>query len=148
MTEIDGSKTPELIPDHVVWRMTFNRLAEIRRRGEEADLADLLPLSKADLAIVYLEATKQRARDESCRERYQAKQQELRETPASPDATMIALDDLIIDCRTRDLDASDRVMDALSEEGRQILSAYTERCRRSTSSVVPNRELKTFRLPR
>jgi hypothetical protein len=148
MTEIDGGKNPELIPDHLIWRTTFVRLAEIRRRGEEADLADLLPLSKADLATLYTEVMKQRGRDEDCEARYRAKEAVLKteRTPAS--AAEAALDEILIDCRTQVLDAADRVLDAVSDEGRQILLDYHESHRRSTSVLVPQSQLKNFRLPR
>jgi hypothetical protein len=148
MTEIDGSKTPELIPDHVVWRDTLNFLAEIRRRGEEADIVDLIPLGKADFDVVHKEAGRQRERDESCQTRYRARETELAQARAASDAVAAALDDVLIECRTQNLEAGDRVMDGLSAEGRQILGTYLERRRRSTSALVPQRELKNFRLPR
>lgn len=148
MTEIEGSKTPELIPDHAIWRMVFLRLTEIRRRGEEADLAAVIPLDKADLAALYVEAMKQPARDEDCRKRYTARQQALIEASTPPSAIAQALDELTIECRSHDLDAADRVMDGLSGEGRRILSQYIESRRHSMSLLVPDRELKTYRLPR
>lgn len=148
MTEIEGSKTPELIPDHAIWRMVFLRLTEIRRRGEEADLAVLIPLGKADLATLYVEAMKQPTREEECRARYKARQQELAQANTSPAAAAQALDDLTIDCRAQDLDAADRVLDAVSDEGRRILTEYIESRRHSMSMLVPDRELRTYRLPR
>jgi hypothetical protein len=148
MTEIAGSRNPELIPDHAIWRMVFLRLTEIRRRGEEADLAVLLPLNKGDLAALYVEAMKQLTRDEDCRGRYKARQEALTQAKASPTAITQALDDLTIQCRSEDLDAADRVMDAVSDEGRRILSEYIESRRHSMSMLVPDRELKTYRLPR
>ncbi len=148
MTEIEGSRTPELIPDHAIWRMVFLRLTEIRRRGEEADLTVLIPLGKTDLAILYAEAMKQLTRDEDCRNRYKARQQELTQANTSSSAIAQALDDLTIECRSQDLDAADRVMDAVSDEGRRILTQYVESRRHSMSMLVPDRELKTYRLPR
>jgi hypothetical protein len=148
MTEIEGSKNPELIPDHAIWRMVFLRLTEIRRRGEEADLADLLPLDKPDLAALYVEAMKQLTRDEACAARYKAKQQALAQAGRSLSSMWQALDELTIECRTQDLDAADRVMDAISDEGRRILSQYIEARRHSMSMLVPDRELRTYRLPR
>ena len=148
MTEIDGAKNPELIPDHLIWHMTFNRLAEIRRRGEEADLADLLPLSKEDLAALYVEAMNQRGRDESCEKRYRTMEAELARAKASTETADTALDDVLIGCRSLVLEAADRVLDQMSEDGRRLLENYHERRRRSASALVSNRELKNFRLPR
>jgi hypothetical protein len=148
MTEIDGGKNPELIPDHLIWRTTFVRLAEIRRRGEEADLTDLLPLSKADLATVYTEVMKQRGRDEGCEARYRAREAVLKSERASASAADAALDEILIECRTEVLDAADRVLDAVSDEGRQVLLDYHESHRRSTSVLVPQSQLRNFRLPR
>ena len=148
MTEIEGSRNPELIPDHAIWRMVFLRLTEIRRRGEEADLAVLIPLEKQDLAALYVEAMKQLTRDEDCRSRYKARQEALTLAKTPPAAIAQALDDLTIECRSHDLDAADRVMDALSDEGRRILADYIESRRHSMSMLVPDRELKTYRLPR
>jgi hypothetical protein len=148
MTEIVGSRNPELIPDHAIWRMVFLRLTEIRRRGEEADLAVLLPLGKDDLAALYVEAMKQPTRDADCLSRHKVRQQALTEARASPTTVAQALDEVAIECRTQDLDAADRVVDAVSEEGRRILSQYIESRRHSMSMLVPDRELKTYRLPR
>lgn len=148
MTEFDGSKTPELIPDHVVWRGALNFLGELRRSGDEEGIADLIPLSKADFEIVYREALVQRTRDETCQKKYRAREAALAEQRVSADAAAAALDELLIECRTADLDAGDRVLDALSVEGRQIFTTYLERRRRSVTVLVPNREVKNFRLPR
>ena len=148
MTEIDGSRNPELIPDHAIWRLVFLKLTEIRRRGEEGDLVYLLPLNKADLAALFVEAMKQPERDEACSTRHKALQQEQSQAGASAAAMWQALDELAISCRTQDLDAGDRVMDGLSDDGRRILGDYIEARRRSMSMLVPDRELKTYRLPR
>jgi hypothetical protein len=148
MTEIDGEKTPELIPDHVVWRGALNFLGELRRNGDEAGISDLIPLSKSDFEIVYREALTQRTRDEACQKKYRAREKALADAHASAEASASALDDVLIECRTMDLDAGDRVLDALSPEGRQVFTTYLERRRRSMSVLVPDREVKNFRLPR
>jgi hypothetical protein len=147
-TEIEGSAHPELIPDHAVWRSAFLRLSETRRMRGEAELAYDLPLAKADAGVLYAEAVLEPQRDAACASRYRARQEALRQESAPPKAAARALDDITIDCRAKDLDAADRVLDAMSEEGRQILTAWLEKSRRSMTMLVPEHELATYRLPR
>jgi len=147
-TEIAGSEHPELIPDHALWRSTFHRLAETRRIRGEAELAYDLPLAKADAEVLYAEAVLEPQRDAACESRYRAKQEALRQEKAAPREAARALDDITIDCRAKDLDAADRVLDAVSEEGRQILAAWLEKHRKSMTIFVPEHELATYRLPR
>lgn len=148
MTEFDGEKDPASIPDHIVWRGTFLFFADIRQKGDEAIVVDLLRLGKADYEVLYKEAAKQQSRDEACEARYRRREAELIEKKALGDGADASLDEIMIDCRTQVLDAGDRVLDELSAEGRQALLAYLEHRRRSTSVLVPARDLKSFRLPR
>ena len=61
---------------------------------------------------------------------------------------MAARDEITIQCRTRDLDAADRVLDAISDGGRRILTDWIEKRRRTIVAFVPEQEIETFRLPR
>lgn len=146
--KIEGSEHPEQIPDHWVWRAAFLKLATFKQEGQEASLESVLPLSEADAKVIYKEASLQLRRDDECLRAIQAKQTELSESRASPDASQRALDELTIECRVKDLDAADRVLDALSEEGRTSLQAWLERKRRGMTAFVPSRDRETFRLPR
>jgi hypothetical protein len=145
---IDGNETPERIPDHIVWRNNFLRLSEIKKLGAEADLAYDLPLSKPDADVFYKEAVLQPQRDADCHKRMVTKREELGQQNASTQAASQALTEITIDCRTKDLDAADRVMDALTEEGRTILSVWIEKRRRTVVAFVAESDLETFKLPR
>jgi hypothetical protein len=145
---IDGSEWPDLIPDHCVWRNNFLRLSEIKKQGGEADVAYDLPLSKADADALYKEAALQPQRDAECDKRMIGRREELRQQNATPETTARALDAITIDCRTKDLDAADRVMDALTDEGRTTLAAWIEKRRRAIVAFVAEGEMETFKLPR
>lgn len=146
--KIEGSEHPEQIPDHWVWRAAFLRLATLQQAGQEADLDSVLPLSPSDAKAVYKEAALQSRRDADCLRAIQSKQDELRAQQASAAVIQQALDELTIECRVKDLDAADRVLDALSEEGRVAMQSWLESGRRTTTAYVPIRDKNLFKLPR
>jgi len=148
VVRIDGSETPEKIPDHTVWKSNFVRLSEIKKAGGEKDLAWDLPLSQADADALYKEAALQPQRDQECQAHVTARLTELRESGAAPDALARALTEVEIECRSKDLDAADRVMDGLSPEGRTTLAAWIEKGRRTIVMFVPSQDMATYRLPR
>jgi hypothetical protein len=145
---INGGEHPERIPDHWVWRSVFLKLAEIAKAGAQGDLSRALPLSAGDAQVLYREAGLQARRDDDCAREIQSRQEELRERRVPPEEATRAIDDVTIGCRTRDLDAGDRVVDELSEEGRIVLQAWLDQQRRGMTVFVPERQIRVFRLPR
>lgn len=148
MIKIEGSEHPEQIPDHWVWRSALLKLAEINKTEPESYLDSQLPLSQADARSLFKEADVQPRRDAACAQAIQRKQNELHEQKASPAVVARGLNDVTLDCRTKDLDAADRVLDGLSEGGRQTVLAWIERLRRSTTVFVPVGDADIFKLPR
>lgn len=146
--KIEGSEHPEQIPDHWVWRSGLLKLAEINKGGPESYLEQQLPLSPMDARALFKEADLQPRRDAQCAAAIQSRQRELREQNASPAALARGMNEVTLDCRTKDLDAADRVLDALSEDGRQAVLSWVERLRRSTTVFVPAGDAEIFRLPR
>lgn len=145
---IVGHDHPERIPDHWLWRSVFLKLSEISRSGQRGDLAHALPLSAADAQVLYMEAGQQGRRDDDCDRALQLRRDELKEQRLSPEVEARALDDVTIGCRTRDLDAAERVLDAISEEGRVVLQAWLDEQRRGMTILVPERDVRVFKLPR
>jgi hypothetical protein len=148
MVVIDGREHPERIPDHWLWRSAFLKLAEIAKAGVQGDLSRALSLSAADAEGLYREAGLQARRDDDCAAAMQARKDELQEQRVPPEEAARAIDDVTIGCRVRDLDAADRVVDGLSEEGRIALQEWLDQQRRGMTVFVPEREVGLFRLPR
>lgn len=148
VVKIDGETHPERIPDHWVWRAAFRFLTEIQRTNQQADISLGLPLSAADAAVLYREAAAQASRDATCQARVDTKKQAMEAEHAKPDAIGDAIRSLLVECNAAVLDAADRVVDALSEEGRVACHVWLERRRRSTTLLVPESDLKVYALPR
>lgn len=144
---IDGNEHPERIPDHWLWRATFLRVQTLKQQGDAHPLADLT-LSATDANALFREAALQPGRDEECRERLRTSDAELRERKETAAAIRRAYHDITIDCRTKDLDAADRVLDTLSPEGRALVEAWLDRRRRSIVAFVPEQDIEMFKLPR
>lgn len=146
--KIEGSEHPEQIPDHWVWRASFLMFATLAQAGQEKDLDSVLTLSPDDSKVLYKEAGLQARRDADCLRAIQSRQDELRAQRASPAVIQTALDEVTIECRTKDLEAGDRVLDALTEDGRAAVLQWLERRRRNMIALVPVRDRDLFKLPR
>jgi hypothetical protein len=145
---IHGRDHPERIPDHWLWRTVFLKLSEISRSGARGDLAHVLPLSAADAQVLYMEAGQQARRDDDCERAIVMRKDELKEQGVSKEVEARAIDDVTIACRVKDLDAAERVLDGISDDGRLLLQAWLDEQRRGITVFVPKHEIKVFRLPR
>jgi hypothetical protein len=143
---IDGSVTPEAIPDHWVWRDAFYFL-EMAKRRDLGFVFERLALSGRELAIVVAEAAAQPARDEACGKRIEAHREALVAQGASGEALTRAFVDDTLECRQRDLEARDRVLRALGSDGQFQLRMWIEEHRRTLKVTVPADELELFRRP-
>jgi len=143
---IDGSKTPEQIPDYLLWEMGFRELSELKSRNMDIALATLV-LSQRDHDFVFAAADAQRARDGAC----SAEQRNAR-AALGPDAKPAALDralkEVVLRCRWRNLDARDELFSSLTDEGRAALTAWSENVRRTIKSYLSKSDLDFYRQPR
>lgn len=146
MVVIDGSKNPSDIPEHAYWRHCFHKLAHAKRLNAD-DYVETIGLSKEDADTVLTVANRQAARDDECARRIDARQSELRAQSAKPEALSQAFQDVTLDCRYRDLEARDRLLDSLSPEGRVNLRAWAEGIRRGMTVYCPANDLEQFKRP-
>jgi Spy/CpxP family protein refolding chaperone len=143
--EIDGGKTPELIPEYLLWEHGFGGLAIIKERQMTPAL-ESLALSAEDAARVFGEAAAQADRERRRSERERARRTAL--AAAKPSDLAAALRDVILDYRWDVLNARDRLLDSLTPEGRTELLRWMSERRTHITAYVPKGELDFFRQPR
>lgn len=142
---IDGSASPEALPDWLVWQNAFSTLALAELQPA---IRDILALDVAEGELIEREARLQRERDFACIERLERIQHRLEGTGAVLDATHPEVRGNILRCRQETLDAADRVLAGLSDNGRSSVEMWLRRVRGGIGALVPEDDLQFFRLPR
>ena len=145
--EIDGAKTPEQIPEHVMWSTGFETIALLTAKGmtDAGPLADLT-LSPGDRELLLAEVARYKQRREACHSRG-ARIAEALEGRAIEkiDAAMKAN---TLECRIALLESTDRLLLEMSADGSAILTNWMLAERRKVRSLMPKSELEFYRLPR
>lgn len=141
---IDGRKNPEKIPQWLAWEEGFDTLATAKRKGMLAvDESLLMPAS--DKELVYAEALRQpeRFRD------HIKKVETLRPLIGNVKDEVIMEKNraMILEHRQATLDASRRLLDRLSPEGRTAMVAWVESIKAGITSTVPANDLEFYRRP-
>lgn len=145
MVEIDGAKHPDELPDYLVWSHGFSRLATIKAKNMRLALATLT-LSPEDLKLAYAESEKQEERDQQCGESTRRVVESLK--GAGRLKVEAAVRPLILECRWAVLHARDRLLSAMSFDGRITLELWMLEARRTIKAYVPKSDLEFFRQPR
>lgn len=145
MVEIDGAKTPELLPEYLVWTQGLSGLSIIKRDNITPALEELR-LSSRDADLAFAEARRQDDRDRQCADRTRRVMEAMRN--AEPAKIEVALRPAILACRWEVLDARDRLLDAMSPEGRATLTAWVLDGRRGIKAYVPKGDLEFFKQPK
>jgi hypothetical protein len=145
LVEIDGAKHPELLPEYLVWTHGLSALSAIKKDNITAAL-ETLPLSPRDADLAFAEGVRQDDRDRRCGERTRRIMESLR--TAAPAKIEAALRPAILDCRWEVLDAKDRLLAAMSPEGRATLVAWVLDGRQGIKSYVPKGDLEFYRQPK
>jgi hypothetical protein len=145
--EIDGAKTPELIPEHVMWSTGFDTIAFLTAKGitQEGPLAALV-LAQRDRELLLAEVARYKERREACHTRgariaAAMDGQAVEKIEAAMRANTLA-------CRTTMLESKDRLLLDMSPEGGVSLTTWMLNERRKLRSVMPKTELEFYRLPR
>jgi hypothetical protein len=137
---IDGSKSPELIPQWHVWGFTFRVIAGGPR---ELPTAVLLLVSKDEEKLIKAEADSVQKSDASCAERgiktYGLLKQG--EPLLSVDAKMHAI---TLECRWKTLQARDRILEGLNPEARIALIKFVEDSKQGMTIKVPKNGLARY----
>lgn len=151
---IDGSKTPEKIPEWLVWSMTFSGLHIVHgmmERNPEGSLpSELRPMPTADLRLAFEEGARQIVREEECAKRQRPMQEAWIRATTDVDrerATTAIWND-VIECRTRDLEARDRLFEQLTPEGVLALSIYADGSRHRIVTTIGKADYAYYHLPR
>ena len=113
--EISGEKTPEQLPEYLVWKIGLRALAAIKKQNIGPALEEL-GLSEADGELVFAEGRAQQERDKECFERQERLTTMLRAAEAKPERIASETRAIVIECRWATLDAKERMLAALSPD--------------------------------
>jgi hypothetical protein len=145
--EIDGAKTPELIPEHVTWGGALDTIALLVEKDvtTEGPLT-ALQLADADRQLVFDEAARHRKRRAACDLNARRAAEAL--TERTPDKEIAVLRAETLKCREALLDAKDRLLRRLTVEGAAELERWALDERRNTRVFMPRSEVEFWKLPR
>jgi hypothetical protein len=147
MLVIKGSETPDLIPEHALWRQTFFMLAAMKFHKLNERL-ESIGLSEPELEAVLKVAEGEEGRHRECDEAIRNKDTGLRAQGLDLKAVYQGHYDVILACRQRTLDVRDRLLASLSPQGQATLVAWVESRRVKMTFTIAEHEAEFFKLPR
>jgi hypothetical protein len=136
---IDGAKTPEQIPEYVLWQTVFDNLKTLPSEW----LRTQLSLSRDEEARLYAEAKLFAERQAEC-----SKRMERMTATTPPKDQGRPFRDITLACRQADLDAADALLAQLSPETRLRVVQWAESKRVTIVLLVDKNHADIFRLPR
>jgi hypothetical protein len=145
--EISGEKTPEQLPEYLVWKIGLRALAAIKKANIAPALEEL-GLSDADGEVVFAEGRAQQARDKECFERQERLTTMLKAAEAKPERIASETKAIVIECRWATLEAKDRMLAALSPDAQTAVVTWVLNQRHKISVSVNRADLDFFRQPR
>ena len=151
MVVIDGSKTPDEIPQYVMWESAFRfftRLPPVDDLPERSGHPIQAFLSRADWVAVLAEAKRQVAAQEACRAVGTARLDELRKLNRSNSEIYDELAIMAVACREESIKSGERLASRLSPSGRDYFQKWVQESRKSITAEIPESELAFFRRPR
>lgn len=143
--ELDGSKSPESIPDWTAWEGTLRLLADASGNSTSQFYAEL-QLSASERERVVKVALEQNDRDRACEQRMIALGDRLKGVDAARVQGMSEQE--LIRCRVESLQAADALLAALSPASARRLRRLVDEMRASTRVLVPREGLAHYRRPR
>ena len=151
MVVIDGSKTPDEIPQYLMWESAFRiftRLSPVDDlpEGSGIDIQAFLP--RREWLAVLAEAKVQVAAQEACRTAGTARLDELRKLKRSNSEIYEDLANVAVACREESITSGERLASRLSQSGRDYLLRWVRESRKSMSLEIAESELAFFRRPR
>lgn len=145
--EISGEKTPEQLPEYLVWKIGLRALAAIKKQNIGPALEEL-GLSDADGELVFAEGRAQQDRDKACFERQERLTAMLRAAGAKQERIAADTRAIAIECRWATLDAKERMLAALSPDAQMAVVTWVLNQRRQINVSVHRADLEFFRQPR
>lgn len=138
---IDGSKSPEMIPQWDAWQAAFELIA--RMSSLPAELVKHLSKDEAELLRA---AAKENAQDQlACQQRVL----KLAPTLKTEEARLIneRTQEINLDCRWQTLRLRDRLLGSLDPLGQAAVSQFVESTKAGIRVYVPRNELAFYRRP-
>jgi hypothetical protein len=151
MVVIDGSKTPDEIPQYLMWETAFRfftRLPPVDDLPERSGHPVQAFLARPDWSAVLAEAKLQVAAQEACRTAFQARLDELRKLKRSDRDISEELATMTVACREESIKSGERLASRLSPAGRDYFLKWVRDSRKSISAEIAEPDLAFFRRPR
>lgn len=145
--EISGDKTPEQLPEYLVWKIGLRALAAVKKQNIAPALEEL-GLTEADGEVVFAEGRAQQQRDKECFERQERLTAMLREAGEKPERIVSGTRAIVVECRWATLEAKDRMLAVLSPEAQAAVVAWVLNQRSGINVSVHKADLEFFRQPR
>jgi hypothetical protein len=147
IVEISGEKTPEQLPEYLVWKIGLRALAAIKKQNIEPAVEEL-GLSPPDGEFVFAEGRAQQERDRDCFERQERLTTMLRAAEAKAERIVAETRAIVLECRWATLEAKERMLAGLSPDAQMAVNAWVLNQRRQINVTVHRAELEFFRQPR
>jgi hypothetical protein len=151
MTIIDGSKTPEAIPEYVIWRHVFRML------GRPDDTTpSIIPrtigVARDQLDLIIQTAQRSAAAEATNRDRQERALKDMHAQGLDPDKEhkqiTQALFEIDYEQRVSTLQERDALLEKLTPEARDLFQAWVSERRRKLSTWVPTAELEQYYQPK
>lgn len=147
IVEISGEKTPEQLPEYLVWKIGLRALAAVKKQNIGPALEEL-GLSPPDGELVFAEGRAQQERDRDCFERQERMTTMMRAAEAKADRIAAETRAIVMECRWATLDAKERMLAALSPDAQMAVVGWVLNQRQQINVSMHRDELEFFRLPR
>lgn len=139
---INGRKNPEMIPEWSAWEDAFSTIAG---GSKQLPTSVLTRVSTREAEMILRESNASVRRTTECNARLLALK------PLASKEKINTLQDrtkkIRLECRWANLQARDRVMDALNPEGRAAMNEFVDLIKAGTKVTVARSELSFFRQP-
>jgi hypothetical protein len=145
---VDGSRTPEAIPEWLAWESGFQTLLLVSDRPDSNFTSDLRQtLSEAEMELLQRAAEQQRAAHTRASESAGRLRQKLAADPSRRQAVADELHAVNLQYRRAVLAARDEALGRLRGPAQSAVLAWIGEVRTTIKFTVPKSELEQFRMP-
>jgi hypothetical protein len=144
---IKGATEPEKLPEYLIWRNAFDILSKAIASNRKLVL-DSLKLASNDLQVTLKEAASEGVREQECKNKQDRVIEQAKTENLPKDKFNERLNVVVLACRYEVLDAKERLMTALTPDGRVEVERWVYQRRKGMTVYVQKHELEFFRKPR
>ena len=145
---VDGSRTPEAIPEWLAWEGGFQTLLLVSARRDSNFTSDLRQaLSEDEMAVLQRAAEQHRAAHTRASESAGRLRQKLAADPSRRQAVADELHAVNLQYRRAVLAARDEALGRLRGPAQSAVLAWIDEVRTTIKFTVPKSELEQFRMP-